>query len=71
MRGLLLLAVLALAGCEDSPGALGITGPTSPAPGRAAPDDSTIGNPGIPDSGNGYGPSMGPSPTGGKFFNYN
>jgi hypothetical protein len=75
MRGLL-LAVLALAGCQATPASLGITGPGG-ANSLAAPTDSMTGNPGIPDAPSGYGPSTGygpangPQPTGGSFFNYN
>ena len=34
-------------------------------------DDSIIGNPGVPDPGQSYGPSVGPIPSSGRFFNYN
>jgi hypothetical protein len=71
MRRLVLLAVLTVAGCDGSPGSLGITGPgAAPTPARA-PDDSTIGNPGVPSYGNSYGPSIGPNQSGGRYFNYN
>ncbi len=67
---LLLLAGLGLAGCDASPASLGITGPAPPPPPPKI-DDSTIMNPGIPDPGSGYGPSVGPSPTAGRYYNYN
>lgn len=66
-----LLALLGLAGCDASPASLGITGP-APLVQPAAPDDSTIGNPGLPSSPTGYGPTIGPSRSGnGQDFNYN
>ena len=71
-RVLFLIAVVGVAGCSDSPASLGITGPGADAP--APPsigDDSIIGNPGIPDYGQSYGPSIGPIPSSGRFFNYN
>ncbi len=72
MRTLILLATLGIAGCGHTPASLGITGPgvaPSPAP---ASDDSTITSPGIPDQGGGYyGPSIGPMPSNGRYFNYN
>lgn len=70
MRGLALIAVLALPGCSGSPASLGITGPGQASP-LAAPEDSMTSSPGVPDAPNGYGPSVGPSQTGGKYFNYN
>jgi hypothetical protein len=69
-RVLLLIATLCVAGCGDSPASLGITGPgiaPSPPPGA---DDSTIPNPGIPNGG-GYGPGLGPTPSSGRYFDYN
>ncbi len=69
-RMLLWLIALSLAGCDATPASLGITGPAPPPPPPTV-DDSTITNPGIPDPGNGYGPSVGPSPSAGRFFNYN
>ena len=64
------LGVFAVAGCSDSPESLGITGPGIPAA-QPVRDDSVIDRPGIPDSGNGYGPSVGPMPSTGRYFNYN
>ena len=71
-RVLFLIAVVGVAGCSDSPASLGITGPGAGPP--ALPsigDDSIVGNPGIPDYGQSYGPSIGPIPSNGRFFNYN
>ena len=70
-RALVLIAALAVAGCAGSPQSLGITGPGAPPATAPASDDSTISNPGIPDAGGGYGPSIGPAPSGGKYYNYN
>jgi hypothetical protein len=70
MRALALIAALGVAGCGGSPQSLGITGPGAP-PVAPAVDDSTISNPGIPDAGSGYGPSVGPTPSGGRYYNYN
>ena len=67
---LALLLALALAGCEAPPASLGISGPARLQP-PAELDDSTIVNPGMPDAGNGYGPSIAPSTGGGRYFNYN
>ena len=70
MRTLILLAALGLAGCGNSPASLGITGPGAPPPPAPASDDST--SPGVPDQGGGYfGPSIGPMPSNGRYFNYN
>jgi hypothetical protein len=76
-RLLPLLAALAAAGCNASPASLGITGPGAPPKPPPIIDDSTILAPGTPDPGNGYGPSVGPTPSsaspsgGGQYFNYN
>lgn len=72
MRTLILLAVPGLASCGDTPASLGITGPGAPPSLAPANDDSTITSPGIPDQGGGYyGPSIGPMPSNGRYFNYN
>jgi hypothetical protein len=71
IRAFSLLAVLALGACDATPASLGITGPGPPPSPPPAIDDSTILNPGVPDPGNSYGPSVGPSPSSGRFFNYN
>jgi hypothetical protein len=71
MRAVLLIAVLSLAGCSGSPESLGITGPGARPPVHPDSDDSTVGNPGLPDSGGAYAPSYGPNPAGGRYFNYN
>jgi hypothetical protein len=67
----MLVVALASAGCGATPASLGITGPGAPPPPPAAPDDSTISSPGIPDPGASYGPSIGPIPSSGRYFNYN
>lgn len=53
MRWIVILgAVVALAGCGMKPQDLGITGPgTSTVQPPAAPDDATIGVPGVPGAG--------------------
>jgi hypothetical protein len=63
-------ALLVLAGCAATPADLGLTGPAPPVPPRIL-DDSTIGYPGLPDAGGGYGPSLMPSTGGGRYYNYN
>lgn len=63
-------ALLVLTGCVASPADLGLTGPAPPVPPPVI-DDSTIGNPGLPDAGAGYGPSIIPSTGGGRYYNYN
>jgi hypothetical protein len=72
IRALALAAALAVAACDATPASLGITGPGAPPPPAPAPDDSTIDMPGIvaPGGGN-YGPSVGPTPSNGRYFNYN
>ncbi len=72
MRALALVVVLGVAGCDATPASLGITGPgTSAVPPRET-NDGTLSPPGIPDPpANGYGPSYGPSPSNGRYFNYN
>jgi hypothetical protein len=72
IRALALAAALALVACDATPGSLGITGPGAPPPPAPVPDDSTIDSPGIPSQGGGsYGPSIGPAPSNGRYFNYN
>jgi hypothetical protein len=70
MRAALLIAVLGVAGCNDSPASLGITGPGAPAP-LPVIDDSVINGPTTPDTGVVYGPSIGPVQSSGRYFNYN
>jgi hypothetical protein len=71
VRALTLVVVLGIAGCDASPASLGITGPGVSVPPRT-PDDGTTVAPGIPDpAGGGFGPSYGPTPTNGRYFNYN
>ena len=71
-RVLFLIAIIGVAGCSDSPASLGITGPGVEAPPPPSiGDDSIIGNPGVPDPAQSYGPSVGPLPSSGRFFNYN
>jgi hypothetical protein len=72
-RVLLLIVGLGMAGCSGSPESYGITGPGA-SPVTVTPpssDDSTVGVPGLPDTGTGYGPSIGPMPQSGRYFNYN
>lgn len=69
-RALTLCGLLALAGCAGSPADLGITGPAPPVP-PPLNDDGTVGRPGLPDAGAGYGPSIIPSTGSGRYFNYN
>ena len=70
MRGALMICGLfALTGCVGSPADLGITGPAPPLP-PPQMDDGTVGRPGLPDTG-GYGPSVRPTTSGGRYFNYN
>ena len=69
MRAALLIAVLGVAGCNDSPASLGITGPGAPAP-LPVIDDSVINGPTTPDTGVVYGPSIGPVQSSGRYFNY-
>ncbi len=72
MRALALVIVLCVAGCDATPASLGITGPGTSAVPPRTPDDGTLAAPGIPDPpANGYGPSFGPSPSNGPYFNYN
>jgi hypothetical protein len=72
MRATILIGVLALSGCGDTPASLGITGPGAPPPPAPAIDDTTVGVPGIPDTGGGgYGSGLGPAPASGRYFNYN
>jgi hypothetical protein len=67
-RVLLMFAIVGMAGCDRSPASLGITGP-GPPPAPPVPDDtSPVGVPSAPGS---YGPSIGPMPSNGRYFNYN
>jgi hypothetical protein len=69
MRRLWLIVALSAVGCSGSPGALGITGPGAP-PTPEVPDN--IAPAGVPDTGNSFGPSLGPMRSGnGRYFNYN
>lgn len=70
MRPLAIFAVLALVGCDATPASLGITGPSPPKLPTTI-DDRTILAPGVPDPGNSYGPSVTPSTSGGRYYNYN
>ena len=69
-RMLIPLIALSLVGCNATPASLGITGPAPP-PTPPKVDDSTIMAPGIPDPGNGYGPSIGAPPSPCSYYNYN
>ena len=70
MRWLVLIVALSAAGCSATPESLGITGPGAP-PAPAVQDN--IAPVGVPaDTGNSFGPSFGPIPSGnGRYFNYN
>jgi hypothetical protein len=70
-RSIALLGLLLLAGCTGSPADFGITGPgMQPLP-TPVDDDNVNQAPGVHDPGTGYGPSVMPSTTNGRFFNYN
>lgn len=70
-RPIVLLGLLLLAGCAGSPTDLGITGPgVQPLP-PPVDDDNLNQPPGVRDPGTGYGPSVLPGITNGRFFNYN
>ena len=68
-RLILLLVLAGLAGCTTSPRALGLTGAQPAVPPRA-PDDSTVGLPGLPAPGGaaprGFGTPSGSS--GGRYY---
>ena len=68
MGRVLLLFVLTAAalqvGCDATPQSLGITGPGPAQQRRAAPDDSTVMPPGLPDPGSGSGTDQ-------RFYRYN
>jgi hypothetical protein len=68
-RVLFLIAALGAAGCSGTPESLGITGPGAPPPQPQPRDD--LSPAGIPDPGSSYGPSYGPIPSNGPYFNYN
>ena len=68
-RILYLLAAIGITGCEGSPASLGITGPGPQAPPAGPSSDES--EPGLPDSMGNYGPSIGPIPSNGRYFNYN
>jgi hypothetical protein len=71
MRFVVILAVLCLAACSGNPRDYGITGPgQGPAP-PVHPDDSSVGQPGIPDSGTVYGPSVVPNTGSNRYWGYN
>ena len=71
MRIASLLLLLCLAACSGDPRAYGITGPGVPPSPPVQPDDSALGQPGIPDSSTVYGPSVTPSTGPNKFWGYN
>jgi hypothetical protein len=68
MKSLFLIVVLAVAGCGRSPASLGITGPGAP-PTPDVPDN--ISPAGVLDGPSSPGPSTGPMPSNGPYFNYN
>ena len=68
---LALIALLSLAGCNVTPASLGITGPAPLVP-PPPTDDNTIDAPGVPLPDSGFGPGVGPAPSGGgRYYNYN
>jgi hypothetical protein len=74
MRRIAFIALLLpLAACASGPQALGITGPDGGKPLPAAapePPANPLDNPDTLQSGTRYGPSYGPSTTGGRFWGY-
>jgi hypothetical protein len=71
MRIIAILSVLCLAACSGDPRSYGITGPGKPQAPPEQPDDSSVGRPGIPDSGTVYGPSVVPSTGSNRYWGYN
>ncbi len=71
MRLVLMVGVVALAGCGGTPQSLGITGPgVAPAEAPGA-DDTVAPPPGIPNTGGSYRYNIGPTQSGARYFNYN
>jgi hypothetical protein len=71
MRIASVLLLLCLAACSGDPRSYGITGPGSPAQPPEQPDDATVGQPGLPNSGTLYGPSVVPNTGTGRYWGYN
>jgi len=72
-RVAVILMLLPLAACAGGPRAIGITGPdgATPEPAAApAPANDPFENPDTLQSGTRYGPSYGPSTSGGHFWGY-
>lgn len=70
MRIFVLPLLLALAGCTENPGALGITGPgMTQAPPPPSDADTGAMNPEL--RGNRFAPSMVPTTNGGRYWGYN
>jgi hypothetical protein len=70
MRFAPVLLLLCLAACSGDPRAYGITGPGRPPQPPVQPDDATLTQPGLPNSGSAYGPSVNPSTGNGRFWGY-
>jgi hypothetical protein len=71
---LLLMVLLALAGCAGGPQALGITGPGGSSLGTTAappPGQDPMDNPNTFQSGTRYSPSSGPTTGSGRYWGYN
>ena len=71
MRVVLLLGIVALAGCGSTPQSLGITGPGATPAAVQVPGDSTLPPPGMPNSGGNYRYNIGPAQSDDRYFNYN
>ena len=69
-RLLVLLTVLAVPGCADTPASLGITGPGLQAP-PTQPDENAPDTSGVPYTPGPFAPTIGPSPSTDRYFNYN
>lgn len=65
------LLLLCLGACSGDPRAYGITGPGAAPQPPPQPNDSTLGDPGVPNTGSVYGPSITPSTGSGRFWGYN
>ena len=71
MRVVLVLGLVALAGCGSTPQSLAITGPGVPTVGAPGADDSAIPPPGISNGGGSYRYNLEPTQSENRFFNYN
>jgi hypothetical protein len=77
-RAILLSTLLGIGACSATPASFGITGPGIAPPPTFKPlpanDDSAVGQPGLPDSGSQFAPSLlpaGDAATPGGFYGYN